>query len=268
MKKYNQLNFGSYFQTIMHPRNYAFVLFTLFLIPSSFSQTLLEDFESLEEWKIYKSDGVEADISSGEGYKGKGVKFEYNFTKGTGYGGFQKLFPINLTENFQIIFYLKAESPSNNFEIKLIDSSGQNVWWQNNVNYQFPSEWIRIKIKKRHINFAWGPTNDKSLKKIDRIEFTIASYVGGKGSVYIDELFFEELPPEDNSPINPLVEISSGMSEEFSAGNIIDGNSETEWRSSKDEKQNIILDLTKRREFGGLVIDWNKKNYAENFDVY
>ncbi len=120
------------------------------------------------------------------GLNGNAIRFDYDFTKGTGYGGIQKFFPIDLPENFEFTFYLKAESPANNFEIKFIDNSGQNVWWVNNRNFDFPKNWKKIHIKKRQIDFAWGPTNDQSLKRIDRIEFTIASFVGGKGSLWID----------------------------------------------------------------------------------
>ena len=76
-------------------------------------------------------------MSITEGYKGKGIKFDYNFTKGTGYGGIQKLIPLDFPENFQFTFYVKAESPANNFEFKFIDSTGQNVWWVNNRNLNF-----------------------------------------------------------------------------------------------------------------------------------
>ena len=253
---------------------------SLILILSTFilfSQTLLvqekvlESFDSvsaLQNWKIYKSDGVEIEISPAEGFKGNGIKLDYNFTKGTGYGGIQKIIPIELPENYQFTFYLRAESPANNFEIKFLDSTGQNVWWINNRNYDFPKEWKKIKIKKRYINFAWGHIEDKSLRRIDRIEFTIASYVGGSGKVYIDELKFEELSPEDNSPILPSVTSSSELNKNYSAKNVVDKKPETEWKSSDEESQNIVLDLKQRREFGGIVIDWNNEDYAKNFDVY
>ncbi len=245
------------------------LLFTVLFSSVVYSQVrVLDEFESVNDWTIFKSDGVDAEVSSTQGISGNAIVFDYDFTKGSGYGGIQKLISLDLPENYQFSFYLKAESPSNNFEIKFLDASGENVWWVNNRNYEFPSEWKKIIIKKRHINFAWGPTSDQSLKRIDRIEFTIASFVSGKGTVWIDDLKFEELPPEDNSPIIPVATTSSEYDNNFSIKNTTDNNPETEWKSNENENQNIILDLTKRREFGGLVIDWNKEDYAKDFDVY
>ena len=265
MKLYTENN------KIIFPLGLFLLTFFLFSYNTLSQEKMLESFNTssaLSDWKIYKADGVEAEISLAEGYSGKGIKFDYNFTKGTGYGGIQKLIPLDLPENFQFSFYLKAESPANNFEFKLIDNSGNNVWWVNNRNYSFPTEWTKIKIKKRHINFAWGPTQDKSLKRIDRLEFTIASYIGGKGTVWIDEIKFEELPPEDNSPIQPSATASSELNKKYSANNIVDNNLNTEWKSNQEEPQNIFLDLKRRREFGGIVIDWSKEDYAKDFDVY
>jgi hypothetical protein len=261
--------------SVGYMKTFIFLIIALVFVhteQSLFAQEkVLESFDltsSTQEWNIYKADGVEIEISPAEGFKGNGIKLDYNFTKGTGYGGIQKIIPIELPENYQFTFNLKAESPPNNFEIKFLDSTGQNVWWVNNRNYDFPKEWKKVKINKRHINFAWGPTEDRSLKRINRIEFTIASYVGGSGKVYIDELKFEELPPENNSPIIPIVLASSELNESFSTKNIIDNDHETEWKSNENENQSIILDLTNRREFGGIVIDWDEDDFAENFDVY
>ncbi len=234
-------------------------------------ERLLESFDSessLSNWTIYKADGVDVEISSAPGYQGSAVRLDYNFTKGTGYGGIQRHIPLELPENYQFTFYIKAESPGNNLEIKFLDSTGQNVWWVNNRDFAFPSEWKKIKIKKRHITFAWGPADDHSLKWIDKIEFTIASYSGGKGSVWIDELKFDELPPEDNSLIHPIVTVSSISGDNLSVKNISDGRTDTEWKSGNDDNQNIILNLSGRKEFGGIVIDWDSIDYAKKFNVY
>ncbi|HEX9739269.1 MAG TPA: discoidin domain-containing protein, partial [Ignavibacteriaceae bacterium] len=264
MKLYTENN------KIIFPLGLLLLTFFLFSYNTLSQEKMLESFNTssaLSDWKIYKADGVEAEISLAEGYSGKGIKFDYNFTKGTGYGGIQKLIPLDLPENFQFSFYLKAESPANNFEFKLIDNSGNNVWWVNNRNYSFPTEWTKIKIKKRHINFAWGPTQDKSLKRIDRLEFTIASYVGGKGSVYIDELKFEELPDENQHLPEPTFSASTELNE-HSIKFISDKNPETYWQSVNKYDQFVEVDFHQIREFGGIVINWLKGQHAEDFSLW
>lgn len=227
----------------------------------------LDPFENEQGWDFIKSDGVALKLSMDKGKNGNAIRFDYDFTKGTGYGGIQKLFPINLPDNYEFSFWLKAESPANNFEIKFIDSTGNNVWWVNNRNYSFPSEWKKIRIKKRHIHFAWGPTTNQNLKHIDRIEFTIASFVGGKGTIWIDDLRFEPLPPETHSYPNPAFGASTSLSG-HEAKMMSDGIEGSYWQSKSSKKQDILIDFTTRREFGGLQINWLKNSQAEAFDVF
>lgn len=233
----------------------------------TFSQGIsLDNFETTTGWNFIKSDGVELNFSIEKGLTNNAIRFDYNFTKGTGYGGIQKWFPIDLPENYEITFWVKAQSPSNNFEIKFIDSTGNNVWWVNNRNYQFPGEWKKIRIKKRHISFAWGPTHDKNLKRIDRVEFTVASFVGGKGTIWIDDLRFEPLSPETETYPTPRISATSSTKNK-NPELVFDNSEKTFWQSQKNEGQSITIDFTTSREFGGLQIDWLNDHFASNFEV-
>jgi hypothetical protein len=226
----------------------------------------LDEFENKAGWSFIRSDGVNLNLTVEKGFTGNAVRFDYDFTNGTGYGGIQKLFPIDLPDNYEFSFYVKAESPANNFEIKFIDSTGNNVWWVSNRNYTFPQEWKKIRIKKRHISFAWGPVNDQNLKRIDRVEFTVASFVGGKGTIWIDDLRFEPLPPETHAYPAPSVTASSSVKNhppEF----ITDQSKVTYWQSRDVKNQEIVVDFKTRREFGGLKINWLKNYYAKSFDI-
>lgn len=252
----------------LHKINLLFTTLLIVLNQITLPQLkIIDEFESTEGWHFIKSDGVILSIGNDNGTNGSSIKFDYDFTNGTGYGGIQKLFPIDLPENFEFSFNVKAKSPANNFEIKFIDSSGNNVWWVNNRNYDFPEEWKKIKIKKRHIGFAWGPTADQSLKRIDRIEFTVASFVGGKGTVWIDELKFEPLEPETNIYPVPFITAKS-QSFDLVPDNIIDGIPQSYWKSVGVNNQSITIDFLKKREFGGLKIEWLKNHFANEFEIY
>ena len=240
-----------------------FVISTTFVIAQVKS---LDAFENKDGWSFIRSDGVNLKLSNDKGLTGNAIRLDYDFPNGTGYGGIQKLFPIDLPENYEFTFFVKAESPSNNFEIKFIDSTGNNVWWVNNHNYDFPAEWKKIRIRKRHINFAWGPTTDQNLKRIDRIEFTISSFVGGKGTVWIDDLKFEPLPPESHSYPTPTVTASASL-KNHSPDLIVDNSKETSWQCEGVKNQNVIFDFKTRREFGGLQINWLKNNSAKSYDI-
>jgi hypothetical protein len=227
----------------------------------------LDDFEEITGWTYNVSDGVVLNLSGEKGVTGNAIRLDYDFTEGTGYGGIQKLLPVDLPENYEFSFWLKADSPPNNFEIKFIDSTGNNVWWVNNRNYAFPGGWKKVTVKKRHISFAWGPTQARDLKRIDRIEFTVASSVGGKGTIWLDELKFEPLPVEMHSWPEPSVSASSSI-RRHGPGLITDNSSGTFWQSRAGKSQSAIVDFTVRREFGGLRIEWLKGHQARAFSLF
>jgi hypothetical protein len=81
------------------------VLVGLFSTVFSWGQTIsLDEFEKTEGWYFIQSDGVDLQLSTDKGRTGKAIRFDYDFTQGTGYGGIQKLFPIDLPENYEFTF--------------------------------------------------------------------------------------------------------------------------------------------------------------------
>jgi len=229
--------------------------------------SILDDFNSTDGWKYIKSEGgdVKMNISTDQGHTGTAIRLDYDFTKGTGYSGFQKLFPLTLPENYEITFWMKANSPSNNFEFKLIDASGDNVWFVNRRSFIFPTEWKKIKVKKRNIDFAWGPNFSTKPPRIDRIEFTIASMVGGKGTIWVDDLKFEQLPPETTN--YPLPKLTFKPKSKIDPDFMLDGKPETSWTSKNAKKQTLFIDFKQKRNMGGLNIAWVKNQFATQFAI-
>jgi hypothetical protein len=250
-------------------RTVTYILTTLFCFAQTngFTQPkTLDAFEDKEGWSFIRSDGVAVKLSNERGLNGNAIRFDYDFTKGTGYGGIQKLFPLDLPDNYEFTFYLKSESPSNNLEVKFVDSTGKTVWWAIYRDYDFPKEWKKMRIRKRHISFAWGPTNDQYLKRVDRIEFTISSSAGGKGTIWIDDLKFEPLEPAPTHYPRPQISASSSA-RSHTANYTSDSINQTWWQSKGVRNEYLLIDFKTHRELGGLQIDWHKGLAPKSFDI-
>ncbi|HEX9654168.1 MAG TPA: coagulation factor 5/8 type domain-containing protein, partial [bacterium] len=115
----------------MIPKALMILLFFATINPALAQVTLLDDFEFSAPWQPIASDGVKIDTSTVAGFSGRGIRIDFDFVAGAGYCGIQKPFPMALPANYKFTFYVKADAPVNNFEFKLLDESGDNVWWVN-----------------------------------------------------------------------------------------------------------------------------------------
>jgi hypothetical protein len=219
-------------------RGIAFLVLLALAAPLAAQTRVLDDFETISGisgWTAAPSDGVRLDLSGDQG----ALRLDFDFHGGAGYAVAHKAFTLDLPANWEISFRLRAEAPVNNLEFKLIDPTGQNVWWINRKAFEFPRDWRQVRTKKRQIEFAWGPLGGGEMKKVAAIEFAVTAGTGGKGTVWIDDLTFTELPPEHPYIRTPVVTSSA------------DG---------------VALDFLESREYGGLVIDW-KPAAADHYTV-
>lgn len=242
------------------------IAFVVALSLSAVSQETarLDDFEDLSSWRPITSEGVVLRLSQAEGRTGKALRMEYDFQ---GRGGFviaEKRISLPLPENYEFSFWIRGKSPVNNLEFKLGDESGENVWWNNQIGYEFPSEWTQVRLRKRHIRFAWGPRGGGDLQKAVTLQFVVAAYTGGKGEVLFDDLRFRELPPVRSYSGVPAVSASSEV-RGFPARNVTSG--DRGWRSTTTGEQWIALDFGQQREFGGLVLRWDEQRYPTRFRI-
>ena len=139
--------------------------------PSASTSRVLDDFSTMDAWQAQASDGVR----SAAGAADQGLRLDFDFAGKGGYAFVRRALPLDLPENYEISFYVRADAPVNHFEFKLTDASGDNVWWFPQQNYTFPKEWQLVRIKKRQMLFAWGPTKERVLKHADRIEFVVSA---------------------------------------------------------------------------------------------
>jgi len=145
---------------------------------------VLDNFADLTPWHAGASEGARASLLPAEGDGASGMRLDFDLGGTGGYALAYRALPLDLPANFEISFHLRADAPANNVQVKLVDASGDNVWWFSRQNFEFPREWREIRIKKRQIEFAWGPSQDHELVHAARLEFVVAAgRGGGRGSI-------------------------------------------------------------------------------------
>jgi hypothetical protein len=232
-------------------------------------ERVLDDFEDLAAWSVVASDDVKASIRSAPGTAGRAMCLDFDFGKVSGYAIARRSIPLSYPGNFEFTFDIRGDAPPNNLQFKLVDASGENVWWAQLPDFDFPREWRPMRIRKRHIGFAWGPTTDRALVRSDSLELVVASgRGGGRGSVCFDGLKVRELPQAPSHAAVPLASATSTQGES-NPSFAVDGSVATAWRSdaATGAAQALSLDLGESREFGGLVLRWLPGLHASRYVV-
>jgi hypothetical protein len=212
-------------------------------------ERVIDSFDSTEPWTVLPSDGVKASLSIVEGTEGKALRLQYDFEAGAGFVVIRRAVPAALRtgpgEHFRFTFQVRGTGPKNNLEFKLVDPSGDNVWWLNQRAYEWPTAWKQERIPNRKISFAWGPVGagqpNPRPGPLGFVEFAIAASEGGRGSVDFDTLTFEPLAPPEPVMHDPTVIL----------------------RTSREYQ----IDFKQVREFGGLALHWDPREFPASYMV-
>ena len=226
----------------------------------------LDDFGDASRWRVATSNQVSGALRQVDGSSGKALCLDYDFNGVSGYAGLQRELPLEYPENYRFDFQLYGHSPRNDLQFKLVDASGDNVWWVNTPKYDYPLSWSPVRYKKRHIDKAWGPDPDRVLRSSAKLEFTVYNNAGGKGSVCFDELTLTPIPPEDRSSLAASASASVAKGRGI-AGNATDRNPATAWYAdfAADTPPQLTLDLGTLREFGGVKLVWKEGEFASDY---
>ena len=201
---------------------------------ASAPRVLVDDFEDVSAWSAHPADGVEVVIGQDDGVHGKAMRLDFRFVRGGGYAVVRKAFDVPLPPDYRFHLAVKGTTKPQDFEFKLIDSTGTNVWWNNRRMFAFPATWDSLSTKKRKIEFAWGPIGGGTLGRIAAIEFAITAGSGGEGTVWLDDLTLEPLPPPIVPPPVPKVVAETGGG----------------------DRRTHTLDLGTDRELSAVVLHW------------
>ncbi len=213
---------------------------------------MLDGFEKVSDWTAVPSDGATMKLSAAPGRHGQSLRIDFDLTGG-GYVIVRRTLDLTLPTNYEFGLQVRGRARRNNLEFKLVDPSGENVWWSNQRRFAFPAQWQQMIRKRRHISFAWGPAGGGQLERVGAIELAITAGDGGRGTVWLDDLTITTLP--DPPATTPPVIASGASSPANPAPASVDGDSSTAWRSP-NPTGSLLLDLGVVREFGGLTIVW------------
>ena len=234
------------------------VLALLLTAPSLPPVIALDTMESAAGWQAKASDGVAARASSVAGHDGTALRLDWDFSHVAGYAYLRRDLPLTLPDNYAISVWVRWTGGVNNLEFKLVDASGDNVWWVSRPDIALKPGWQKLTFRKRDITFAWGPTNDTVLRRAASVEVVVSrGRDGGKGSLDLDQLELTALPAV--APILPSPKLSADTGD---AALAMDGRRETAWSGGKQ----LTVDFGGLRALGGLIVRW-ARTPAANYIV-
>ena len=188
------------------------------------------------------------------------LRLDFDFRGGAGFVVARYPAQQQVSEDYTIGFRLRGVGRANNLEIKLIDSSGQNVWRHVEANLPPPSRWKRFRIDSNEFEFAWGPASGDVPKDVGAVELAIVAGEGGAGTLWITDLRIEN----HDAPTGAHARASSAVPG-FDADQAL---GESGWTPQPDDARPwIAVDFTATRRLGGLIIDWRDGAPASGFRV-
>jgi len=197
---------------------------------------VLDEFRDASRWRVGASDQVQASLRKDPN---GALCLRYDFGSVSGHALLRRELPLELPAHYALQLRLHGRGPANALQFKLVDASGDNVWWMNRPGYKPPPRSTELKIRQRQIEFAWGPTTDRVLRRAAAIELVVASGAGGRGELCFERLTLTSLPAPGPRPAEKA---------ELSAHH---------WQ----------VDLGERREINGLSLRWPAAARARDFDV-
>jgi hypothetical protein len=234
------------------------------------SPSIIDDFSDASRWEVATSDGVTLRCTAERAADAAAphattLRLDFDF-KSSGYAGVRYPLPLDLPPNFELAFSVRGDLPPNNLEFKLVDETGAIVWWVNRRAFEFPKTWTRLASRRRHFQFAWGPTSEP-LRKAGSLEIVVSSAEGGRGTIWLDDLTFRPLPETKPYTGKPKVAATSTAGDS-KADFALDGNAETKWESDPHNQEAVLkIDFGQPREFGGMVVHWDSDMTSPHYDV-
>jgi hypothetical protein len=188
-------------------------------------------------WQVDASEQVSASLRRDpEG----GVCLDYDFHAVSGYAVLRRALPVEWPAAFALRLRVKGRGAANDLQVKLVDASGDDVWWVNRPSFPLPGDFGDVTFRDRHFAFAWGPIVDRTLRRTETLELVVAARQGGRGGLCVSAVRVEEREPDPAVWPDPLVSWHEGT---------------------------LDLDYRRTRELNGIVVRWPGSARPEGYDV-
>jgi hypothetical protein len=223
---------------------------------------VLDDMSAPQLWHAVGSDGVAASIEpAADG--APAISLRFDFQRHAGYAVAERALSWDPPENFEIDVDLSGTVPPNRLEIKFIDASGDNVWWYRRADLSIQGQTQHLRIRRREIQFAWGPTADHRLPRIERLQFVVGAGSGGAGALTIGSIRLTPKPPPPSVWPAPTARAAGA------AVAVPDGTTASAWhcRPTAGTACELTVDWRTAREFGGLRLDWDPDRRASAYEL-
>jgi hypothetical protein len=134
---------------------------------------MLDAFDTTAGWKAVHTDDVSATLRAVSGKTGKALCLDYDFHGVSGAASIRKTLPVDFPDGFALGFDVRGAMPPNTLQLKLIDDTGDNVWWFQKPSFVPSASWQTMEATSRQVEFAWGPLKDRTLRHTRDVEFVV-----------------------------------------------------------------------------------------------
>jgi hypothetical protein len=212
------------------------------------------------DWQAIGSGNAQLTLSQVMAGRDPALRMEFDFKGAGGFVVARRLLKRPMPEEYRVRFRLRGVGPVNNLELKLVDTSGQNVWRYVLKDLHLPPRWKKMTVESRDLEFAWGPSSGGTLRELGSLEFAIVAGEGGRGTVWIAGLDIV-----DDAPAEPPALHASSALPGFEAAAALTA---AGWQPRPDDARPwIVIDSTQPRTIGGLIVDWREQAPAKGFRI-
>jgi hypothetical protein len=150
------------------------------------------------EWQPIVSGNAELKLSAVSAGRTPALQMDFDFKGGGGFVVARRALTRTMPEEYSVNFRLRGRGAVNNLELKLVDTTGQNVWRHVRKDFQLPRRLTKIKISSREFEFAWGPSGGSGqLSNLGSMEIAIVAGEGGTGTVWVADLEIDDCSPRE-----------------------------------------------------------------------